>query len=186
MIEDEKKRERRNSEDEFTSASDNCSQIDSRENMQQLVSLALVHLISSNRSQPDFKKKLKKEKGSLFFCKTLPPISLGDYLDRILKYTKMDESTLVLSLIYIDRMCKNNKIFICEYNVHRIVLSSIVTAIKYHEDRFYKNDYYAKIGGITLAELNNLEAEFLGLIEFNLFVDSKIFEKYQRSLVQSC
>jgi hypothetical protein len=29
--------------------------------------------------------------------------------------------------------------------------------VKYHDDEYFKNDYYAKVGGIPLDELNILE-----------------------------
>lgn len=64
------------------------------------------------------------------------------------------------------------------------MLTAILTAIKYNEDDFYSNTYYAKVGGISLQEINNLESEFLNLIKFNLWIDSEIFMKYQNYLEQ--
>ena len=58
-------------------------------------------------------------------------------------------------------------------------------AIKFSEDKYYKNDYYAKVGGIKINEMNNLEKEFLFLINFDLYVDSKTFEKFQMKLLNS-
>jgi hypothetical protein len=43
---------------------------------------------------------------------------------------------------------------------------SVVIAIKYHDDEYYKNDFYAKVGGIPKLELNKLEQEFLELIKY--------------------
>lgn len=56
-------------------------------------------------------------------------------------------------------------------------------AIKFSEDKYYKNDYYAKVGGIKTNEMNNLEKEFLFLINFDLYVDSMTFEKYHLKLL---
>jgi hypothetical protein len=64
------------------------------------------------------------------------------------------------------------------------MLTSILTAIKFNEDDFYSNTYYAKVGGISLQEINNLENEFLTLINFNLWIDYEIFQKYQNYLEQ--
>ena len=66
----------------------------------------------------------------------------------------------------------------------RMLLTSILTAIKYNEDDFYSNTYYAKVGGISLQEINSLESEFLGLIDFNLWIDYAIFSKYQKYMEQ--
>jgi hypothetical protein len=34
-------------------------------------------------------------------------------------------------------------------------------AAKYYDDRYYNNEYYAKVGGISNNEINSLEREFL-------------------------
>jgi hypothetical protein len=60
--------------------------------------------------------------------------------------------------------------------------SSIILAIKYNEDDYYSNNYYAKIGGISLHEANRLEYEFLKLTNFNLFVTNELFDKYHNFL----
>lgn len=46
------------------------------------------------------------------------------------------------------------------------MLIAVIVAIKWHDDEYYKNDYYAKVGGIPLKELNSLEYQFLSLLNF--------------------
>ena len=66
----------------------------------------------------------------------------------------------------------------------RLLLTSILIAIKFNEDDFYSNTYYAKVGGITLLEINNLENEFLKYLDMKLWIDIQIYTKYQNYLVQ--
>lgn len=146
------------------------------------ISMALIQLISENHSKPTYKTKLKEQKKSNFNSRMLPRISLSDYIDRIHKYTKIEDSTLTLGLIYIDRLCKRQKIVLTEYNVHRIIMSSLLISIKYNEDKYYTNIFYAKIGGLDLKQLNLIETEFLIGINFDLFLDNKLFEKYEKTL----
>ena len=54
----------------------------------------------------------------------------------------------------------------------------MIIAIKYNEDEYYSQKFYAKIGGVTLAEICNLEYNFLSLINYNLFVNDNLFGKY--------
>lgn len=61
----------------------------------------------------------QSKKKSIFNSKKAPPISIDDYLDRIIKYTKMEESTLLIALLYIDRFCELSEIKLSELNVHR-------------------------------------------------------------------
>lgn len=53
---------------------------------------------------------------------------------------------------------------------------------KYHDDLFYNNAYYAKLGGVPLNELNGLEIDFLTMHEFSMFVDTITFDKYFQQL----
>lgn len=53
-----------------------------------------------------------------------------------------------------------------------------MVAIKFQDDDYYKNDYYAKVGGITVKEINILEKEFLNLLQYKLFVDPSMFNTY--------
>lgn len=48
--------------------------------------------------------------------------------------------------------------------------------------RCYSNAYYAKIGGVSLSELNTLEIEFLLSLDFKLHVTIDMFGKYCRQL----
>jgi hypothetical protein len=58
------------------------------------------------------------------------------------------------------------------------MLASLVLAIKYNEDIYYSNKFYAKVGGVSNEVLNNIEIEFLKLIDFSLFIDEEIFHEY--------
>jgi hypothetical protein len=66
----------------------------------------------------------------------------------------------------------------------RVLLATCVIAIKYNEDDYYSNEYYAKVGGIALQELNMLEYECVKMLDHRLFIDEEIFEKYEIYLKQ--
>ena len=59
------------------------------------------------------------------------------------------------------------------------------TIDQYNEDEHYSSKFYAKIGGVSLAEIINLEYSFLSLINFNLFVNEDLFNKYNDYLLSS-
>ena len=122
--------------------------------------------------------KFQKTKSS-FNCTFIPNISLYNYIYRIQKYSEMEDNTLILALIYIDRICSNNFI-INYYNIYKIILISIVFAIKYNEDNYYTNSYYSKIGGIKINEFNALEKEFASIIDFQFYVKKSLFDKYYK------
>lgn len=44
--------------------------------------------------------------------------------------------------------------------------------------RHYNNAFYARVGGVSNAELNRLEMELLFLLDFGVVVSSRVFESY--------
>jgi hypothetical protein len=63
-------------------------------------------------------------------------------------------------------------------------LGVLVLAIKYNEDDYYLNDFYAKVGGITVTELNKIESQAFCLLKYKLFIDTKFYNKYYVYLKQ--
>ncbi|XVF79832.1 hypothetical protein PTKIN_Ptkin15bG0021400 [Pterospermum kingtungense] len=118
-------------------------------------------------------------KSRVFDCHETPDMTIQSYLERIFKYTKAGPSVYVVAYVYIDRFCQANPGFrINARNVHRLLITTIMVASKYVEDMNYRNSYFARVGGLTTSELNNLEVEFLFLMGFKLHVNVSVFESY--------
>ena len=117
-----------------------------------------------------------------FISKKIPSISIIDYIERLLSYSKISDKLFIIVLIYIDRICGKHFINLNYNNIHKIILASFICTIKYYEDDYYSMNFYARIGGITKKELISLEYEFLVLIDFKLYVGNDLFEKYNNYL----
>ena len=66
------------------------------------------------------KTKLRDaQKNTSFYSKKIPSINVLSYLERIIKYSKMEETTIVVVLIYIDKLCESNNFLLTENNIHR-------------------------------------------------------------------
>lgn len=102
---------------------------------------------------------------------------------RIQKYASCSKECFILALIYIDRLIQRNNFLLTELNVHRVVITAILLAAKFFDDAYYNNAYYAKVGGVHVAEMNNLETQFLFKIDFSLRVLPEVFEKYSAELI---
>jgi hypothetical protein len=118
----------------------------------------------------------------VFNAKKPPLIKLEKYIQRIISATKCEEDTIIHSLFLIDSLCEINDIFLTKRNLHRILISAVVIAIKYSEDVYYSNDFYAKVGGISLQELNKLELEFFQMIHYKVYAEESVFLKYKLSI----
>ena len=71
------------------------------------------------------------------------------------------------------------------FYVKRLLFVAIIISIKFLDDKYYNNEYYAKVGGVSVQELNRMEKEFLFLIGFRLFVEEELFSKYFERLKRS-
>ena len=118
-----------------------------------------------------------------FMTKNIPSMSIKDYLLRLSQFTKMSESTIIIILIYIDRISNINNFRLTYKNIYKLILSAMVVAIKYNEDLFYSSAIYAKLGGLSVSELNYLEFQFLILIKFSLFIENDLYDKYKNNLL---
>ena len=108
-----------------------------------------------------------------------PSISLYDYMSRIHIYTECSDSCFIIAFIYIDRILQNNpSLELNRKNVHRLILTAAIIAIKYSDDTYASNEFYAKVGGINLAELNLMESDMLVLLNFELSIDPQLYFQY--------
>ena len=148
---------------------------------------ALLNNMCKENNTPEINNKniALNKKIKYFMLKKVPSISIQDYLFRLTKYSKICESTLVMILIYIDRICHKYDFKITYYNIYKLMLAAMVLAIKYNEDEFYTSDFYGKLGGISKIEMNNLEYEFACMVNFRLFITEDLFYKYYELLVSS-
>jgi hypothetical protein len=59
----------------------------------------------------------------------------------------------------------------------------MLSAAKFWDDIYYNNAFWAKIGGVSSLELNNLELEFLFSVNFDLAVTADEYDKYKQELL---
>ncbi|KAJ7756915.1 cyclin-domain-containing protein, partial [Mycena olivaceomarginata] len=111
-----------------------------------------------------------------FEADSLPTISLEAYLMRILKYCPTSTEVFVSLLVYFDRMSRLSKatightLVIDSYNIHRLLIAGVTVASKFTSDIVYTNTRWAKVGGLSQAELNELELLFMCLNDFRFLI----------------
>lgn len=156
-------------------------------NSEEKNNIKLLKIIADVLNQICKENKTNKEDKLIitipFTVKTIPSITIYNFIQRLSKYSQVSDETFILTLIYIDKICHFYKINLNYYNIHKLFLASFITSIKYHEDEMYSIKLYAKIGGVPHKELIHLEYEFMKLIQFNLFVNEDLFNKYKSNLI---
>ncbi|KAL1559328.1 Cyclin-U4-1 [Salvia divinorum] len=119
------------------------------------------------------------QKTSIFHGLTRPAISIRCYMERIFKYAKCSPSCFVVAYIYLDRFVhKQPMLPLNSFNVHRLLIASVLVSAKFMDDIFYNNAYYAKVGGISRVEMNLLEVDFLFGLGFQLNVSTTTYRHY--------
>jgi hypothetical protein len=115
-----------------------------------------------------------------------PAMSIQDYFARIQRFFGCSGACYVLGLLYLDRLMKRHP----DYNMsslscHRLVITSIMVAAKFHDDVFYSNAYYAEVGGVKISEINGLELRFVQLLNWELNAQSEEYEVYEKILLKA-
>eukprot|EP01065_Artemidia_motanka_P018905 TRINITY_DN2230_c0_g2_i8.p1 TRINITY_DN2230_c0_g2~~TRINITY_DN2230_c0_g2_i8.p1 ORF type:complete len:233 (+),score=75.55 TRINITY_DN2230_c0_g2_i8:109-807(+) len=104
-----------------------------------------------------------------------PHIPIHDYLQRWMRYAECGEELVVVALVYMNR----SRIPVSALNMHRLLLAALMLAAKWRQDYFLSNEYYAALGGVTLREMNRLEAALLCSLDWNIHVSE---EEYRATL----
>ncbi|KAG8710163.1 hypothetical protein FRC09_000273 [Ceratobasidium sp. 395] len=146
-----------------------------------LIADMLDRLTSHNDQIP-----LRPEALTRFHSRSPPAITIQEYLKRIVRYTNVEKSCLLITLHYIDQICARLPHFtISSLTVHRFVISSIAVSSKALCDAFCTNSHYARVGGIKLIELNVLEREFLEKMDWRLTCTREMLQEYYTNLVRT-
>ena len=145
-------------------------------NFAKSISIIINELIDSNSKN----ENENENKNDIFETKGIPDISLYEYLIRIISYSNCEENTLILSLIYIDKISKIKQLN--KFNIYKILFTSILISLKFYEDEIFTNSYYSQIAGVSEKELIIMEYDFFILLNFNLFIKEEIFNTLKKAL----
>ena len=171
------------SDEDFQKSSENVNDRSLTETFLKYFGVSLFNIVKNNHKF--IKKHDSKNQGIyLSFYKT-PKISIMDYLYRIHKFSKFDNSNIILAYIYIKRLTSKKNFYLSQFNVHRIILISILLALKYNSDIQYTNKYFSLIGGIPLDNINKIEYEFCNFIDFNFYVSENEFDIMKEMFVNN-
>lgn len=123
--------------------------------------------------------------GTVFDGEEPAPTSPHDYLVRICKYGHCSRWAFVCAWVYIQRFCAATGARLSSHNIHRLLITSFVTAAKLRDDTYFANNYYASIGGVSLRDMNKMEAIFLTALNWRTHIDPAEFDAAESALMQA-
>lgn len=138
------------------------------------VSLVLADNIAKNDKIPFSPDKLTR-----FHSRAPPNISIRDYILRIIKFCSLDKVVLLVLLYLADLFADSYPYFVLNsLTVHRFLITASTVAAKGLCDQFCSNTHYAKVGGVSVIELNLLEVEFLTRLCYRIVPKHASLPKY--------
>lgn len=139
-----------------------------------------------------------------FTSSSIPSMSFSEYLNNIRQYGQREKyensACFIIAFIYLHRLITKTSLVVNSLTQHRIFLTCMLLATKFHDDRILTNTRYAQIGGLTdikfknmekkgkiertaySDEMNYLEIEALYLLDFDLAVSPDEFKNYESYL----
>ena len=98
--------------------------------------------------------------------------TLDEFLTRWHHHGKCSQEVYLIAAVYIRRLSELPSFpnDLSYPMLLRHVLAALVVATKQHDDVFPLNTYLAQVGGVSVAELNTLEGQLLGMLGFRSHV----------------
>ena len=79
-------------------------------------------------------------------------------------------------------LCLKEIILITKRNIHVILLTACVLAVKMNEDVHYRDIDYAWVGKISTKSMFTSESLFAACLDFKLHVNSELYNLYSNAL----
>jgi len=119
--------------------------------------------------------KIKKDK---FFSLYIHNISIYDYIYRIIKYTQIHISTLIISFVQLNNYLKKSKNYLSLNNFFNLFITSCLINAKFYEDKCCSLSIFAKVGDISIEDLKIFEFEFYHKLNFSLYIREDLYINY--------
>ena len=129
--------------------------------------------------QKNSSRKIKSKQSS-FYCKdsTFREMSVFPFIYNIYTYLNLNFSTILLSLISIKRFLMRTKDELTKRNFYKLFITSCLLNSKQNEECTYNSEIFALFGNININELHSLEKEFFEEIDYKLYVNDEVYQRY--------
>ncbi|RNF21814.1 cyclin-dependent protein kinase [Trypanosoma conorhini] len=114
----------------------------------------------------------------------VPAITFPEYMHRIVEYTFVSPSVLLVACIYLDRLLtRRASLLLTNHNVFKLFAAATRVASKVMDARTVSNKSFARVCGLRNTEMNFLESRFMRVVELDLYVSAAEFYSYVEDLV---
>ena len=159
--------------------------MDTGETINKIVSILLESLILLRRTDIKNIEALQesrnisqiKEQQHMIFLK----YSLTNVLHNLIKYACVEKSSLISSLILVDRLIIRSKRIINIDNIYFWLIGIVFISTKMNQD-FYRVGVFSHISKISLDDLCDLEYKILNELNYQCYICPILYDSYSKNL----
>ena len=115
------------------------------------------------------------------------PKTIFEFCANIMLLTKIEKESIIVALIYIERLIFNTGLLITSRNWRKIIFTALIMASKACDDDSLENIHFSQIfTHLKIGEINLLERNFMEMINYKIFVKFSEFMKCYLALKDMC
>jgi hypothetical protein len=118
-----------------------------------------------------------KEEEKMIFLK----YSLTTLLHNLNKYAFVEKSSLVSSLIFVDRLIIRSKSIVNLDNIYFWLIGCVFLSTKMNQD-YYRTGVFSHISKISVEDLCDLEYQLLNEFNYQCYICPRLYDSYSQNL----
>lgn len=137
--------------------------------------------LSDKKYYDIFNEKLRPLTREIIDFNKLPSVhTIYEFVKQIYEIGRLDPECVIMALAYIEKLIEKTQITIDTTNWRRITFIALTVALKTWEDLAVYNLEFIGVfnGKLSTKDLNNLEMQFLCLLEYSVYLPASLYAKY--------
>jgi hypothetical protein len=118
------------------------------------------------------------------FSGTIPSMKVTSFVERVRRYSQASTQAFATGAVILHRLCSSTPapLFLHSRSFQRLLIVAFMLAAKLYDDVYLSNKVWAKIGGISVSEINDLELVFLKALGWSAAVPREEYEYFTHEL----